>query len=83
MNVFVLQINNCIVGAFSTTEKIVDYFTNECKLTNLLIEDEELSVEEGVGLLIFHGSTHNCYNENLCERGDDDCALLIEEIKVI
>ena len=87
-NVFVVKINGGVWEVFDSREKVVELFKSE--LEGDFIFDGEggrevMDLERGINYLMEMGSCGEmveCYNEELCEMGDDYCELSIVESMV-
>lgn len=84
-NVFVVKINGGVWEVFDSREKVVELFRSELEGDFILDgEDGEevMDLEKGIDYLLEMGSCGEvveCYNEELCEMGDDYCELSIVE----
>ena len=79
MKKFKLYINNRKVDKFESLKDVEGWFKNE-GITKLELGDEEFELEEGVIEIYFTWQDGVvCWNEQLCERGDDYCEIRIEE----
>lgn len=91
----VLRFNDGIVDSFKGKKELVKWFEgegvsnlrlsgdSECDMTNE--EVEEYSISDGVDVLLENGSMGLCmvcWNEELCEMGDDYVEIGVYEIEV-
>ena len=88
---YVLRINDRVVTNFNSKEKLVEWFKEKriSKLELSGVSDEDIDegwgyeLEEGINLLIENegwAEIADCYNIELCERGDDYCTIQIDKI---
>jgi hypothetical protein len=82
MKVFILTLNQGIVGAFSSKERVKNWLEVVGEVSNLKFErQKELSLDEGIEYLL-KNDTVWCFTEGLIEMGDDYCEMLLEEVEV-
>jgi hypothetical protein len=82
MKVFILTLNQGIVGAFSSKERVKNWFGWYSEVTSLKFEHQnEMSLDEGIEYLL-KNDTVWCFTEGLIEMGDDYCEMLLEEVEV-
>ena len=84
--VFAVLINGGVWKVLSSREKVEQLFKDD-GVEKFIFEEDGEGVEfvEGINHLLQMGSMGEvveCYNEELCEMGDDYCELSIVESKV-
>ena len=81
MKKLVFKVNGGKVGSFTSKEDLAKFIKDEFRIERFDVEDVndddfDLSIEECIDMLLVKGRL-TCYNEELCERGDDYCRLKI------
>jgi hypothetical protein len=82
MKKLVFKVNGGKVGSFNSKEDLAKFIRSEFRIERFHVEDGndeefDLSIEECIDMLLV-GDRLTCYNEELCERGDDYCRLKIK-----
>ena len=74
----VVNVNGGVCGMFNEMNEVVEFFKKECGDV-LMFDNGEMSVEEGVKMMI-DGMECKVYNKELCEMGDDYCEVEVVEM---
>jgi hypothetical protein len=82
MKKLVFKVNGGKVASFKSKGDLVEFIKNEFGIERFDVNDVngdefDLSVEECVDMLLEKGKL-TCWNEELCERGDDYCDLKLK-----
>jgi len=83
MKKLVFRINGGVVCKCSSKENLIKFLKEEFGVERFDVQDMnddefDLSVEECVDMLL-QKEVLTCWNEELCERGDDYCEMKLEE----
>jgi hypothetical protein len=83
MKKLVFRINGGVVRKCSSKENLIKFLKEEFGVERFDVQDMnddefDLSVEECVDMLL-EKEELICWNEELCERGDDYCEMELEE----
>ncbi len=86
MKKFVCSINGCILKDVKSLEEWKEWFKKE-GIKKWELDDEnddivEMDFDKGIERLVESVGEVSCYNEELCEMGDDYCELNLEEVEI-